>query len=90
VENITVFPSFFNSRIKSRTSRLPTGSRPDIGSSRIILGIVQNRLRQPTRCSIPSSTAKLYLAGGFQPDPLQHALDAIFPVGSGQVVKRPK
>src|SRR5436309_1655383 len=53
-ENITVFPSFFNCRIMSRTSRLPTGSSPDIGSSRITtFGSCRIACANPTRCSMP-------------------------------------
>ena len=50
----TVRPRSRSARISSRTSRRPSGSSPDIGSSRkTTSGSLRSACARPTRCSIP-------------------------------------
>ena len=54
VEKKIVFPSLRSSRIRSRTSLRPSGSRPVIGSSRITSsGSAISACAIPIRCNIP-------------------------------------
>ena len=53
-EKKTVLPCSRRLAIKSRTSLLPNGSRPDIGSSRNkTSGSLTNACARPARCNIP-------------------------------------
>ena len=50
----TVHPRSRRPRISARTSRRPSGSRPDIGSSKITSsGSLRSACAMPTRCSMP-------------------------------------
>ena len=50
----TVQPRSRSRRIRARTSRRPSGSRPDIGSSRMTRsGSLMSACAMPTRCSMP-------------------------------------
>ncbi len=50
----TLVPCSRNSRMMSRTRRRPTGSRPDVGSSKkISRGQFNNTCASPMRCNMP-------------------------------------
>ena len=50
----TVHPRSRSRRMSARTSRRPSGSRPDIGSSKMTSsGSLMSACAMPTRCSIP-------------------------------------
>src|SRR3989442_1676102 len=54
MEKKTVLPSCFSCSIRSRTSRRPMGSSPDIGSSKnTSFGLCRTAWAIPTRCSMP-------------------------------------
>ena len=80
----TVRPSSRSRRISARTSRRPSGSRPDIGSSRKIdLGVVDQRLGQPDALNHPlRELAQLEAPLGAEPDLVEQPRHAGGPLGA--------